>query len=1017
MSQRSPELSVVLGLPTTHLAFSPDGRWLAAASWDEIILYEVGTWREHQRLPTDRISDLATLIFERSRLWAGRRGWDLETGQEVEPDEHSPRYQAMSADGAWEAERDDEDGVVIHARPGGPVCRLHPDDRVYAMAFSHDGTRALTASSDDEHVHVWSLPRGGLRDMFCVGELVEQLCLSPDDRYAAVAVESALLLVCLDDRQIVARLEGVGGDIAWSPCGRWLALGGVNGGLGLYEVPQAGWSLPELSGEEEPALFCERLMRADWRAFRPRDDGRALRDLLLAHERHHGVTPAHHQVSAQLRNDLRLLHPFDPRSPADAHQRSPDGCWLATASERLVRIWEVATGRVVHRLRIDHRDAGEPMAWSPDSRLLALSFRQDHIGVWDPSCLGSRPFCSAYVPSSDDLHFRWAADSRSLQVQSRYHMPVDRPGELDELAPSPPLRLAGEGLAETSANTPSLPALYPEGPHPLLLEEGDLGEELPSHPVFPLLHEGEVQWGVAFEEGSLVVPSGYDPDVHLSFSLARRWAWPLRWVQGVHRAASLSELARDPHAPMPSGLRERFREPVVPPRGRQHEDLVRLAMRSADSWRHGRELALTELWRGDLVSVRRVVQRAQPPERVKALAELAFHCAWCRHREEAESYVVEAEALLGDADPAQGQWVHAWLAGAYHALGWPEPARTHLQRARSSPEPSRYEGASPLLTVMICMEPALVSALPEGLGPEDDALRDLSWYCDLGTVLAFWQAHRQRFDHASSLIAAKLVREGRLDQLVEACAVMGPEVAGLALAAVEPGPAMEPVLSRLLRERPGGLSDVWFGWLELASRCLPELARELLEQRDWTLQDVSLQLPLWPRAMRALGQAAGRLGWAPQEEEPEELERVDVKIGRASALAAGPGEALLQELAPQLQSEDDPLALWHMLAAASVQCGSPAREAWLRQVTELSASEGGLEHLIYVLAETGALAEAWRIWRRLPQSQRSSAVHALMEAACRARDYDMLYTMLLELPPQEPHPAIEILQRMTRQRL
>ena len=66
---------------------------------------------------------------------------------------------------------------------------------------------------------------------------------------------------------------------------------------------------------------------------------------------------------------------------------SPDGRWVAAGSlDTVVRIWEVATGKLVERLR-GHRDSVYSVAFTPDGRGLVSGSLDKTLKYWDVSGL------------------------------------------------------------------------------------------------------------------------------------------------------------------------------------------------------------------------------------------------------------------------------------------------------------------------------------------------------------------------------------------------------------------------------------------------------------------------------------------------------------------------------------------------------------------------------------------------------------------------------------------------------
>ena len=149
--------------------------------------------------------------------------------------------------------------------------------------------------------------------------------------------------------------------IAFSPDGRWLAAGFLNGGLTTWDV-EAG-----LEGQSVMGHFAS----VNSVAFNP--DGQ----LIATGSRDHTIKIW--QVGARLPLLVLMGHTDEVR----AVTFSPDGKWLASGShDRTVRIWRVETGREVQPLT-GHTNKVTAALFSPDGRFLATGSSDRTVKLWD----------------------------------------------------------------------------------------------------------------------------------------------------------------------------------------------------------------------------------------------------------------------------------------------------------------------------------------------------------------------------------------------------------------------------------------------------------------------------------------------------------------------------------------------------------------------------------------------------------------------------------------------------------
>jgi RNA polymerase sigma factor (sigma-70 family) len=314
------------------LAYSPDGKALAAGARGDLVLLDPTTGKEQFRAEAQKRDILALAFFPDGKKVASAgvsgtvRFTDAATGKETQSLE-AQREEiwglAISPDGkvvaSWGPVRE---GVQLwDAATGRGIARRAGGQRVASAAYSPDGKQFATGGADGR-VRVWDAAT--YRDLRTFDEI--------RGRVAAVAFS-------LD-----------GKTVAWA-CGTAVALN--DAATGADVVPPGGHREPIWSASLSP-------------------DGR-----LAATADSRGVRLWDAATGTELRRCA------DHPGFAACVAFSPDGKVLATAAwDGTVRLYDPATGEELRRYK-GHAAAPHRLAWSADgTRLVSASF-DGSVRVWD----------------------------------------------------------------------------------------------------------------------------------------------------------------------------------------------------------------------------------------------------------------------------------------------------------------------------------------------------------------------------------------------------------------------------------------------------------------------------------------------------------------------------------------------------------------------------------------------------------------------------------------------------------
>jgi WD40 repeat protein len=376
------------------LAFSPDGKRLAAGGYDRRArVWDVATGEEVLALPAHVLavkhiafgpdgSRLVTLAaFPGGSTESAVHLWDGATGRQLL---HLPGHSepAFGPDGKLLATAQGRKNVAVHdAATGGAVSSFAVPEGVREGPYFLPGGKHVLLKDGKGAVRLWDAATGKEGESLSTKYQTPNLKIVPGagGRWRGVVrvvngPAVGLQLVDLETGQAVVAVAVTGdpldGDGTYSPDGKLVARDEGAGGVALRTLRGAGPNPPPRK------LAAPDFARPEF-VFSP--DGKWLVAFsYVARGEGRGVVRLWDTATG--REGRRLRGHLDSVSAA---QFTPDGKWLATASvDGTVRLWHPSSDPAVRTLPA-YRGVALSLAFRPDGRVIGTGGLDRAVRLWD----------------------------------------------------------------------------------------------------------------------------------------------------------------------------------------------------------------------------------------------------------------------------------------------------------------------------------------------------------------------------------------------------------------------------------------------------------------------------------------------------------------------------------------------------------------------------------------------------------------------------------------------------------